>query len=67
MQINSALNITYEIAVYDVVGQLVYSSNNSLNAGFNTIILPLNNFTNGVYQLHIKTANEEWHTSLVKD
>lgn len=50
---------TVKISIYDINGKMVWIENNlaEKNAGYHTVMVPLNGFANGLYTISLETEN----------
>ena len=52
---SSEENAAAVISVMNLMGQTVYTENVNIHEGYNMLNLSVNNFSNGVYMVNIKT------------
>ena len=50
---------TVKISIYDINGKMVWIENNlaEKNAGYHSVMVPLNGFANGLYTISLETEN----------
>lgn len=64
LQLNAHTNTQAKIQVLDATGKLVYEQNVQLITGENTLNIPLNDLSAGIYNLSISIGDESHHLKL---
>lgn len=60
-------NAATTIAVYDMMGRAVWSTEKNIQAGMNRVNIPLNNLTTGIYNVQIRSTSGQLSLKLVKN